>query len=155
MALQVKPIPDGYHALTPYLRIRGAAAAIEFYKNAFGASEVMRLVGKDPGNVLHAELKIRDSFLMLGEEMPEMNLLSPASVGNVSSGVFMYVEDVDAAYNRAVELGAKPTMPPQLMFWGDRYGKLTDPFGHEWALATHVEDVSPEEVQRRTAKLFG
>ena len=152
----VKPIPDGYHTLTPYLRVRGGAAAIEFYKKAFGARELMSLTSpKDPSRVMHAELMIGDSHLMLGDEYPEMKALSPATIGGTGSGVFIYVEDVDTVYNRAVGLGARPDMPPQDMFWGDRYGKLTDPFGHEWALATKVEDVSPDELRRRTAKMFG
>jgi PhnB protein len=152
----VKPIPDGYHTLTPYLRVRGGAAAIDFYTKAFGARELMRLTSpKDPGRVMHAELMVGDSHLMLGDEYPEKKIFSPLSVGGTGSGVFIYVEDVDAVYNRAVELGARPDMPPQNMFWGDRYGKVTDPFGHEWALATKVEDVPPDELERRTAKMFG
>ena len=152
---RVKPIPDGYHTLTPYLRVRGGAAAIEFYKRAFGAREVTRMSAPDPAKVLHAELVIGDSRLMLGDEAPEMNALSPQSVGGTGSGVFLYVEDVDAVYARAVEAGARGDMPPQDMFWGDRYGKLTDPFGHEWSIGTHVEDVSDEEIARRAAKFGG
>ena len=153
--MAVKPIPDGYHTLTPYLRVRGGAAAIEFYKKAFGARELMSLTSpKDPSRVMHAEMMIGDSHLMLGDEYPEMKALSPASIGGTGSGVFIYVEDVDAVFNRAVELGARADMPPQNMFWGDRYGKVTDPFGHEWALATKVEDVPPDELRRRTAKMF-
>jgi PhnB protein len=152
----VNPIPAGYHTLTPYLRVRGGKAAIDFYKNAFGARELMCMTSpKDPARVMHAELMVGDSHLMLGDEYPEMKALSPASIGATGGGVFLYVEDVDAVYARAVELGARPDMPPQNMFWGDRYAKLTDPFGHEWALATHVEDVSKEEIDRRAAKLFG
>jgi PhnB protein len=151
----VKPIPDGYHTLTPYLRVRGGAAAIEFYKRAFGAREVLRLAAPDPAKIMHAELMIGDSHLMLGEETPEMNALSPLALGGAGSGVHLYVDDVDAVYARAVELGARPDMPPQDMFWGDRYAKLTDPFGQEWALATHVEDVSADEIARRAAKMFG
>jgi PhnB protein len=151
----VDPIPKGYHALTPYLRVRGAAAAIDFYNKAFGATELLRLTTPDGTGIMHAEVMIGDSHLMLGEEAPQMGLMSPLAHNGVGSGVHLYVKDVDAVFARAVELGAKPAMPPQDMFWGDRYGKLTDPFGHEWSIATHVEDVSDEETRRRADKLFG
>ena len=148
--MAVKPIPEGYHTLTPSLTVKDGAKAIEFYKKAFGAQERMRLPGPD-GRLMHAELQVGDSIVMLGEEMPEMGCKEPASVGAVSSSLYLYVPDVDAAFNRAVQAGAKALMPPADMFWGDRFGKLKDPFGHEWALATHIEDVTPEEMQRRMA----
>jgi uncharacterized glyoxalase superfamily protein PhnB len=155
MAQQVKPIPAGYHTLTPYLRCRGAAQAIEFYKKAFGAKEKARMMTPDGSKVMHAELLIGDSPLMLGDEWPEMKCLSPLSIGGTGLGVHLYVEDVDAVYARAVEAGATGMMPPANMFWGDRYAKLTDPFGHEWSIGTHVEDVSIEEMKARSAKACG
>jgi PhnB protein len=143
-----QPIPSGYHTITPYLRIRGAAQAIEFYKKAFGAEEVLRMAGPD-GKVMHAEIKIGDSHIMLGDEFPSMGGLSPLSIGGTGSGLHLYVRDADAVFNRAVAAGAKVKMPLADMFWGDRYGQLMDPFGHEWSVGTHIEDVTPEEMMRR------
>jgi len=154
MAKSVKPIPDGYHTATPYLRVRGAAKAIEFYKKAFGAEEMVRMPSPDGKTIMHAELKIGDSPIMLGDEMKEMNALSPQSVGGSGGGVHLYVRDVDATVARAVAAGAKVTMPVADMFWGDRYGKLTDPFGHEWSVATHTEDLSPKEMDQRAKAFF-
>jgi uncharacterized glyoxalase superfamily protein PhnB len=148
----VKPIPAGYHALTPHLKIRGVAEAMEFYKKAFGAKEVLAL--RQPGGtlVMHGEMTIGDSYLMLSDENPAWGCLSPLSLGGTGSSIHVYVDDVDAVYSRAVEAGAKGMMPPANMFWGDRYAKVTDPFGHEWAIATHVEDVPPEEIGPRAAE---
>ena len=146
--MAVKPIPDGYHTITPYLRCRDAARAIEFYKKAFGATELMRMNGPD-GKVAHAELQIGDSRIMLGEEMPSWKKLSPQSLGGTAVGVFLYVTDVEAAFKRAVDAGATVLMPLANMFWGDRYGQLSDPFGHEWAMGQHLEDLAPQEVERR------
>jgi len=143
----VKPIPEGYHSLTPYLTVDNAAGAIEYYKRAFGAQEIMRMGGPG-GKIGHAELRIGDSVIMLADEMPGGGR-SPKSVGAATAGVFLYVTDVDAVYNKAVSAGAKADMPPQDMFWGDRFGKLTDPYGHTWAMATHKEDVAPAEMERR------
>ena len=154
MAKSVKPIPDGYHTATPYLRVRGAAKAIEFYKKAFGAEEMVRMPSPDGKMIMHAELKIGDSPIMLGEEMKEMNALSPQSVGGTGGGVHLYVRDVDAFVAKAVAAGAKLTMPVADMFWGDRYGKLTDPFCHEWSVATHKEDLSPQEMDQRAKAFF-
>jgi PhnB protein len=146
---KVKPIPDGYHTITPYLTVRGAAQAIEFYKKAFGAEEIYRRATPD-GRILHAELRLGDSIFMLGDEFPEMGGRGgPLALGGTAVGLFLYVTDVDGAFARAIAAGAKVTMPLADMFWGDRYGKLIDPFGHEWALATHKEDVGPEEMDRR------
>lgn len=146
----VKPIPDGYRSVTPYLVVNGAERAIEFYKRAFGAQEIMRMPAPD-GRIGHAEIRIGDSVVMLSDETPQSAAKAPTSVGATTCGVFLYVEDVDATYDRAIGAGAKATARPQDMFWGDRYGKLADPFGHEWALATHKEDLSPEEMMKRAA----
>ena len=148
MPTKAKAIPTGYHSLTPYLTVNDAARAIDFYKRAFGAKEVMRMDGPQ-GKIGHAELKIGDSPLMLADEMPGGSSRSPQSVGATTAGVFLYVEDVDSVYKQAVSAGAKAEMPPTDMFWGDRFGKLLDPFGHSWALATHIEDVAPDEMARR------
>jgi PhnB protein len=148
-----KPIPDGYHTLTPALTVKNGAEAIEFYKRALGAEEIMRIPGPD-GRLMHAEMKIGDSRFMLGEEMPEQGCRAPASVGAVSSSLYVYVQDVDKAFRRAVEGGAKPVMPVTDMFWGDRFGQVEDPSGHRWGLATHKEDPSPEEMARRQKEFF-
>jgi uncharacterized glyoxalase superfamily protein PhnB len=146
--MTVKPIPDGYHAVTPSLTVKDGAKAIEFYTKAFGAQERMRIPGPD-GRLMHAELQVGDSIVMLGEEMPEMGCKEPASVGAVSSSLYLYVPDVDAAFNRAVQAGAKALMPPADMFWGDRFGTVEDPSGHRWGLATHKEDPTPAEMEKR------
>jgi PhnB protein len=145
---QVQPIPQGYHTATPYLVVNDAAKAIEFYKRAFDAKEKFRMEGP-PGKIGHAELQIGDSIFMLADEMPQMDAKAPQSLGGTTAGIFLYVKDVDAAFNKAVGAGAKVTMPVADMFWGDRYGKLMDPFGHSWSMATHKEDVAPEEMKRR------
>lgn len=153
---KVKPIPEGYHTITPHIVVRDAAKAIEFYKRAFGAEEVMRLPGPDGHGIMHAELKIGDSFIMLGEESPDMGgeCRSPESLGGSAVTLNLYVKDVDAAFERAVSAGAQVKMPLADMFWGDRYGALVDPFGHKWSLATHIEDVSPEEIRKRAEAFF-
>jgi len=148
MAGKVKPIPEGYHSVTPYLTCNDTAHAIEFYKKAFDAVEVVRMPMPN-GKIGHAELRVGDSMIMLADEMPGGDARSPQSLGGTTAGLFLYVKDVDAAYQKAVAAGAKATMPPQDMFWGDRYGKLHDPYGHAWSMATHKEDVAPEEMQRR------
>ena len=148
-----KPIPDGYHTLTPALTVKNGAEAIAFYKRALGAEEIMQIPGPD-GRLMHAEMKIGDSGFMLGEEMPEQGCRAPASVGAVSSSLYVYVQDVDKAFRRAVEGGAKPVMPVTDMFWGDRFGQVEDPSGHRWGLATHKEDPSPEEMARRQKEFF-
>jgi PhnB protein len=148
MAGKVNAIPQGYHSLTPYLVLSDASRAIEFYKQAFGAKEINRM-GAPGGKIGHAELKIGDSMVMLSDEMPGSGNRSPKSLGGSPVSIFMYVENVDSVFNQAVKAGAKADMPPQDMFWGDRFGKLTDPFGHLWALATHIEDVAPAEMEKR------
>jgi len=139
-------IPQGMHSVTPHLICAGAAKAIEFYKQAFGAEEGARLPGPD-GRLMHASVKIGDSQVMLVDEMPEWGALGPKSLKGTPVTIHLYVEDVDAFVERAVKAGAKVTMPVADQFWGDRYGKLEDPFGHHWSVATHVRDVSMEEVQ--------
>ena len=150
--MAVKPIPEGYHTLTPYLIVRGGPRAIDFYRRAFGAVELMRMPAPDGERLMHAEIRIGDSNVMLSDEFPEMGGgRSPTSLGGAGASLFLYVEDVDAAFARAVAAGAKVQMPVQDMFWGDRYGRLEDPFGHVWSLATHKEDLTREEIARRAA----
>jgi PhnB protein len=144
----VKPIPDGYHVMTPYLTVRGADAAIQFYKKAFGAVERMRLAGAD-GRVMHAELKMLGTIVMLTDEVPDMGRLSPQALAGTPVGLLVYSRDVDAAVDRAVSAGATLKMPVQDMFWGDRFGGVEDPFGHNWQIATHKEDLTPREIRRR------
>ena len=146
--MAVKAIPDGYYSLTPYLVIKGAVEAIEFYKKAFGAAEILRMPGPG-GRIMHAEVKIGNSILMLADENPERGFFSPATTGKATSSIMFYTDDVDATFKGAVGAGAKGNQQPTDMFWGDRMGNLTDPFGHTWAIATHKEDVSPEEMGRR------
>jgi|SRR5690242_12950836 PhnB protein len=148
MSNSVKPIPDGYHTATPYLTVKNASEAIDFYKQAFGAIELFRMNGPD-GKIAHAEIKIGSSPVMLSDESPCTETKSPETLNGTSTAVFLYVEDVDASFRRAIHAGARETMPVQNMFWGDRFGKLSDPFGHRWLLATHVEDVSPAEMEER------
>jgi PhnB protein len=142
------PIPEGYPALTPSLTIDGAAQAIEFYERAFDAKLRGRMDAPD-GRVAHAELEIGDGLLMLGDPFPQSTAKSPKELGGTTTGLFMYVEDVDAAVQRAVDAGATVTSPIEDAFWGDRFGTIADPFGHEWQLATHKEDLTPEEIERR------
>jgi len=142
-----KPIPEGYHSVTPYLIVDDAKRAIEFYKDAFGAEEKFRLpMGERIG---HAEIKVGDSFVMLADEFPDMGHLGPKARGGATSSLVFYVEDVDSAFRKAIEAGAKEERPIQNQFWGDRMGTLTDPFGHQWSLATHIEDVPEDEMQAR------
>ena len=147
MAGQVKAVPPGYRSVTPYLVVNDANGALEYYKKAFGATQVVKMDGPG-GKISHAEFKIGDSMLMLADEMPR-GPRSPKSLGGSPVSIFLYVEDVDSVFKQAVDTGATAIMPPQDMFWGDRFGKLTDPFGHEWALATHIEDVAPAEMKKR------
>ncbi len=153
MAKKAKPIPEGHHSIAPYLVTKGAEKAIEFYKKAFGAQELYRMPGPD-GKILHAEVRIGDSIVMLSDDFPEMKTSSPSALGGTPVRIMLYTEDVDAVFQRAVAAGAKAEMPPQDMFWGDRYGKVVDPFGHRWDLATHKEDLTREEVQKRQNEFF-
>ena len=148
MNTNVKPIPDGYRSVTPYLMIKGAAQAIDFYKKAFGAKERMRVPGPG-GKVMHAEIEIGDSVVMLADEFPEMGALGPQTIGGTPVAIHLYVENVDATFAQALAAGARQEQPLTNQFYGDRSGSLVDPFGHKWHLATHVEDVSPEEIERR------
>ena len=149
---KAKPIPDGYHNVTPYLVVKGAAAAIDFYKQVFGAVEIMRMPQPD-GRVGHAELKFGDSFVMLADEFPEMDVVGPRTLGNSPVGLLLYVDDVDKTVERAVAKGAVIKKPVADQFYGDRSGTIEDPWGHKWTLAVHLEDVSPEEMQRRMAAM--
>jgi PhnB protein len=147
--MAVKPVPEGYHTVTPYLIVRDAARAIEYYKESFGASELMRHVSPG-GKIGHAEIRIGDSPIMLADEFPEIGAQSPQALGGSPVSLLLYVEDVDALFHRAVAGGARTIKPLEDQFYGDRSGTLIDPFGHIWTLATHKEDVPPEEMQRRS-----
>ena len=148
MPSNVQPIPRGYHAVTPYLVVNDAAKAIEFYKRAFDAKELHRMEGP-PGKIGHAELQIGDSIVMLADEMPPNATKAPKTLGGTTAGMFLYVQNVDTAFQKAVGAGATVATPLADMFWGDRYGQLVDPFGHSWSMATHIEDVAPEEMSKR------
>lgn len=150
--MAVNYIPKGYHSATPYLICKGAARAIDFYKQAFGAAELMRFPGPG-GSIGHAEIKIGDSPIMLADEMPQMGYRSPASLGGSPVSIMLYVQDVDRVVNQAVKAGAKLERPVTDQFYGDRNGTIQDPFGHVWTIGTHKEDVSPEEMQRRAAAM--
>ena len=146
--MAVKVIPDGYHSVTPYLIVKGADRAIEFYKKVFGASQRMRMDGPN-GTVGHAEIEIDGSAIMLADEFPDMGYRSPQSIGGTGVSLHLYVKDVDACFNRAVASGAKALRPVQDQFYGDRSGTVEDPFGHVWTISTHKEDVSPDELRKR------
>ena len=146
--MPAKPIPEGHHTISPSLTIDGAAAAIEFYKRAFGATERMRMAMPD-GKIAHAELAIGDSVVMLNDSLPQTHVQSPKHLGGTTTSVFLYVEDVDSVVQDAIDAGATVTMPVADQFWGDRFGAVSDPFGHHWAIATHVQDLTPEEIAER------
>ena len=154
MTKRTKAIPEGYHTITPHLSVRGAARAIEFYKKAFGAKEQMRMSGPGGKGIMHAEISIGDSRVFLNDEFPDMGCRSPQSLGGTPCALHLYVKDVDATFNRAIAAGAKVRMPVTDMFWGDRYAKVIDPFGHEWGMATHKEDLSPGEIRKRGEAFF-
>ena len=153
MAGKVKPIPEGCRTVTPYMVVRGADQAIAFYKKAFGAQEIMCMRGPGGQGVMHAEIKIGDSPVMLADEFPEMDARGPQALGGTPVGLCIYVENVDALFDRAVTAGAKVLRPVVDQFYGDRSGTVADPFGHKWTIATHKEDVPPEEMQRRMAAM--
>jgi uncharacterized glyoxalase superfamily protein PhnB len=142
-----KSPPTGYHSITPALVVRDAPKAIDFYKEAFGAQEITRMPGPD-GKIMHAEIKIGDSVIMLGEENADWGNLSPLSTKGNPGSLHIYVDDADAVYDKALRAGAKVKMPLEDAFWGDRYGKVTDPFGHEWGIATRIKDLTPEQMQK-------
>lgn len=148
--MAVKPIPEGYHSVTPHLCVKGAAQAIEFYKKALAASERMRAEQPD-GRIGHAEIQIGDSVIMLADEFPEMDARSPQTLGGSPVSIYLYVQDADATFNRAVAAGAKVKRPIADQFYGDRVGGIEDPFGHTWWISTHTEDLSPEEIEKRAA----
>ena len=155
LTVAVKPIPEGYHSITPMLTVRGAARAIDFYRRAFGAEELGRMNGPDGKTVLHAELKIGDSRLFLGDEIPGTDCQrSPQTLGGSPTGIYLYVRDVDETFHKAVAAGATVKRPLEDMFWGDRTGSVLDPFGHTWDLATHREEVPPKEMKRRGEEFF-
>ncbi len=153
MPRTVKPIPEGFNTITPHIVCKNASAAIDFYKKAFGAEEIVRMPGPDGKSVMHAELKIGNSRLMLGEEFSD-KCTSPQTLGGSPVTIHLYVENADAAFQRAVKAGATVTMPLMDAFWGDRYGQLTDPFGHVWSIATHMHDYSPEEMEKKMKEAF-
>ena len=152
--MTVKPIPEGYPQVTPYLHVEGASAAIEFYATVFGATERMRMPEPD-GRIGHAELQIGESLIMLSDEYPELGVRSPKALGGTSVTMSVYVEDVDGVFDRALQAGATVLRPIQDQFYGDRSGTLEDPFGHRWSVATHIEDVPPEELAARAAAATG
>lgn len=155
MPNKVNYIPKDYRSVTPYLTIKGADKAIEFYKKAFGAQEITRMLDPQSKKILHAELKFGDSMIMVTDEFDRPGAgRSPKALGDTTVGMFLYVPDVDATFKKAVAAGGQPIMPPSDMFWGDRYGKLSDPFGHHWALATHIEDVNPADMKKRAEEFF-
>ena len=151
----VDPVPDGYATVTPYIVVRNCAEAIEFYKKAFGAEEVMRMPAPGGERVMHAEIRVGGSAIMLADELPGMDCQSPQALGGTAVTLHLYLPDIDSAYARAQDAGCEAVMPPQDMFWGDLYGRLVDPYGHSWAMATHVRDVSPEEMREAAAEAFG
>ena len=149
-----KSIPDGFHTITPYLVIKGASDAIEFYKKAFGAQELTRSLDERSGRVMNAKLRIGDSIFMLNDEYPEFGCFAPAQDNKPAVSIHLYVEDVDTFFNRAVKAGAEITMPVSDVFWGDRYGQLKDPFGHSWSVATHTQDLTEEQIAEGARNAF-
>ena len=152
--MSVKPIPDGYHSVQTYLAVDDAAKAIDWYKQVFGATERFRMNGPG-GKIGHAELQIGDSVVMLSDPFPQSSTKPPRELGGTSATVMLYVEDVDGTVKQAVDAGATVTMEVSDQFWGDRFGSVTDPFGHSWGIATHVEDVPPDEMEKRAAQMMG
>lgn len=150
-----RPVPDGFHRVTPHLVVRDAHAALAFYKLAFGAEELVRHPGPDRKSIMHAELRIGDSTLMISDEYPAMGVCSPLSVGGTSVTLHLYVDDVDEAFDRAVRAGAQITMPLANTYWGDRYGQISDPFGHQWSLATRKLNLTAEEIVQGAREAFG
>ena len=146
--MATKPIPEGYHTVTPYLAVEDAAGAIEYYKKAFGAKERVRMEAPED-KIGHAELEVGDSLVMLADPFPQSSTTPPKELGGTSASIFMYVEDVDAVVKQAVDAGATVAMEVADQFWGDRFGTVTDPFGHSWSIATHIEDLTPDEIAER------
>jgi uncharacterized glyoxalase superfamily protein PhnB len=154
MAKSAKPVPEGFHTITPHLVVKGAREALQFYAKAFGAKEVMVMPGPG-GGVMHAEMKLGDSHFFINDEFPQMGAKGPHSIGGSPVTIHLYVPDVDKLFNQAVAAGSTPLMPVTDMFWGDRYGMLMDPYGHKWSIATHKEDLTPEECAKRAAGAMG
>lgn len=150
----VKPIPEGFHTATPHLVVSDAAAAIDFYQKAFGAEEVNRMPGPE-GKIMHAAIRIGDSPVMLNDEFPDMGTVGPKAIGGTAVTIHLYVKDADAVWDNATKAGAKVVVPIDDMFWGDRYGVIEDPFGHRWSIATHSQDLTPEQVMEGAQKAFG
>ena len=148
-----KPIPDGFHTATSSLVVSNSKQAIEFYKKAFDANEIYQMPGPD-GKIMHAMIQIGDSFVMMSDEFPAMGCKSPTSIGGTAVTLHLYVEDADKIFNQAVDAGAKVAMPIMDAFWGDRFGTVTDPYGHSWAIATHQKDMSPEEIKKASEEFF-
>ncbi len=148
------PIPAGFRTVTPYLVVRDADAALDFYRRAFGAQEISRHTGPDGRSIINAMMRIGDSIVMLNDEFPEWGCLGPESIGGTPVTIHLYVEDADAVFQRALAAGAVATMQVDDTFWGDRYGKLRDPFGHEWSIATHIEDLTPQQIRSRAEAFF-
>ncbi|HYU47902.1 MAG TPA: VOC family protein [Terriglobales bacterium] len=153
MKKSTQPIPQGFHTVTPSLIVRNAAEAIEFYKRALGAEELMRMAAPD-GKIGHAELKIGDSIVFVTDENPSMGCKSPQTLGGTASNLYLYVEDVDKAFQRAIDAGGKATMPVSDMFWGDRFGNLVDPYGHNWGLSTRTQDLTEQEIEEGAKKFY-
>jgi len=150
----VQAIPDGYTSVTPYIVCSDVAKAIEFYQRAFGAEELARMPGPDGKGVMHAEIQIGNGRIMMSEENPNWKIKSPTTLGGTPVSIQLYVEDCDRAFKRAVDAGATATMPPSDRFWGDRYSTLVDPFGHQWGIATHIQDLTPEQMQQGAQEFF-
>jgi uncharacterized glyoxalase superfamily protein PhnB len=154
MASDVKPVPEGYHTITPSLAVNNAADALEFYKRALEAEEICRMASPDGDMIVHAEMRIGNSVFFLADECPDMEFRSPTSLGGSPVGFYLYVEDADASFNRAVQAGATSVRAVEDMFWGDRLGTVADPYGHKWTFSTHVKDVSPEEMEEASHAFF-
>ena len=152
--MAVKPVPDGFNTINVYLIVKSADEAMKFYRKAFGAEPGVRMAGPDGKSTMHAEMHIGGSTFMLTDENPQWNLKSPLTLGGSGASVHLYVDDADALYNRAIEAGCAVEAPLMDAFWGDRYGKVKDPFGHSWGIATHTEDVRPEEMEKRAQQFF-
>ena len=155
MANKVNPVPDGFHTVTPLLVVQGASAAIEFYKNAFGAQERSRSLGQDGASIVHAELRIGDSIILLCDEFPHLGITSPRTLGGSPVTLHLYVENVDTLWRQALNAGAQVMLPLEDTYWGDRYGKVIDPFGYPWSLATRRRELTPEEIAERAKAAFG
>ncbi|HEX9745054.1 MAG TPA: VOC family protein [bacterium] len=150
----VKPVPDGYHTITPYIVVKGIDEALNFYQKAFDAEKIHVALMPDGKTVMHAEMQIGDSRIMMNDEWPQSNMLSPSSIGNSPVTLHLYVEDVDKIFQQAVDAGCQVGFPLEDTFWGDRYGLLIDPYGHKWSVATHKEDLTPEEMEKRSNEYF-